>query len=77
MTGRFTAAVWVGNFSGRPMDGVSGVSGAGPLLHRAVLAVARHYAPGSLRTPEAAGLRAATICRLSGLAAGAELPHRQ
>ena len=36
-TGRFTVAVWVGNFSGRPMDGVSGVSGAGPLLHRAVL----------------------------------------
>ncbi len=34
-TGRFTVAVWVGNFSGRPMDGVSGVSGAGPLLHRA------------------------------------------
>ena len=39
--GRFTVAVWVGNFSGRPMDGVSGVSGAGPLLHRAMLAVAR------------------------------------
>ena len=74
VTGRFTAAVWVGNFSGRPMNGVSGVSGAGPLLHRAVLAVARRYPPGVLRNPESAGLRAARICRLSGLVAGPDCP---
>ncbi len=40
VTGGFTVAVWVGNFSGRPMEGVSGVTGAGPLLHRAVLVTA-------------------------------------
>jgi penicillin-binding protein 1C len=68
--GRFTVAVWVGNFSGRPMDGVSGVSGAGPLLHRAVLATARRYPPGSLPSPESVGAVTARICRLSGLLAG-------
>lgn len=52
-TGRFTVAVWVGNFNGRPMDGVSGVSGAGPLLHRAVLATGRRYPAGSLPDPRA------------------------
>jgi penicillin-binding protein 1C len=73
-TGGFTVAVWVGNFSGRPMDGVSGVSGAGPLLHRAVLAVARRRAPGALPTPAAAGAVPATICRLSGLRATTRCP---
>lgn len=73
-TGRFTVAVWVGNFSGRPMDGVSGVSGAGPLLHRAMLAVARRHAPGILSTPATAGAVPVTICRLSGLRAGSHCP---
>ena len=72
--GGFTVAVWVGNFSGRPMDGVSGVSGAGPLLHRAVLATARRHAPGVLPSPEAAGAVAVSICRLSGLRATARCP---
>jgi penicillin-binding protein 1C len=74
VTGGFTVAVWVGNFSGRPMDGVSGVSGAGPLLHRAVLATAARHPPGSLPTPEAAGAVPVTICRLSGLRATARCP---
>jgi penicillin-binding protein 1C len=72
--GRFTVAVWVGNFSGRPMDGVSGVSGAGPLLHRAVLATASRHAPGVLPTPEGAGALPVSICRLSGLRATARCP---
>jgi penicillin-binding protein 1C len=73
-TGGFTVAVWVGNFSGRPMDGVSGVSGAGPLLHRAVLLVAKRHPPGVLPTPAAAGARPISICRLSGLRATARCP---
>lgn len=73
-TGRFTVAVWVGNFSGRPMDGVSGVTGAGPLLHRAVLLVARRHSPGTLPTPAATGAVPVTICRLSGLRATARCP---
>jgi penicillin-binding protein 1C len=74
-TGRFTVAVWVGNFSGQPMEGVSGVSGAGPLLHRAVLVTARRYAPGDLVRPAEAGLVAATICRVSGELASKECPR--
>jgi penicillin-binding protein 1C len=66
---RFTVAVWAGDFTGRPMEGVSGVTGAGPLLYRAMLATASRYAPGALRTPEEAGLRPARVCRLSGMRA--------
>lgn len=32
-TPEFTVAVWAGNFDGSPMRGVSGVTGAGPVLH--------------------------------------------
>ena len=66
VTERFTVAVWVGDFSGRPMQGVSGVSGAGPLLHRVVLVAAARYAPGNLPGPAEAGLIRARICRVSG-----------
>jgi penicillin-binding protein 1C len=72
--GGFTVAVWVGNFSGRPMDGVSGVSGAGPLLHRAVLATARRYPAGVLPQPRDHGAVSARICRLSGRRPGAGCP---
>ncbi len=68
-TANFTVAVWVGNFSGSPMQGVSGISGAGPLLYRAVLQVARRYAPGALPTPAAVGAEAEPVCALSGLRA--------
>ncbi|HET9275715.1 MAG TPA: penicillin-binding transpeptidase domain-containing protein, partial [Gemmatimonadales bacterium] len=74
VTGGFTVAVWVGNFDGRPMEGVSGVSGAGPLLQRAALLVARRHPPGALPSPEARGARRVTICLLSGLAPGPRCP---
>jgi penicillin-binding protein 1C len=74
VTGRFTVAVWVGNFDGRAMEGVSGITGAGPLLHRAVLETAKRYAPGAFTTPAATGAVAVKICRLSGMRAGPECP---
>lgn len=74
VTGGFTVAVWVGNFSGRPMRGVSGVTGAGPLLHRSVMDVARRYAPGVLPSPAAAGAVRIAVCRLSGLRAMPRCP---
>jgi penicillin-binding protein 1C len=74
VTGGFTVAVWVGNFDGRPMEGVSGVTGAGPLLHRATLLTARRHEPGVLQTPERLGARPVAVCRLSGLRAGAFCP---
>jgi penicillin-binding protein 1C len=74
VTGGFTVAVWVGNFDGRPMQGVSGVSGAGPLLQRAALLTARRHPPDRLPTPAHAGATQARICRLSGLAPGPHCP---
>ena len=74
-TGGFTVAVWVGNFSGRPMEGVSGVSGAGPLLHRALVLTAARHAPGALPSPAGLGARRVRICRLSGLLAVHDCPH--
>lgn len=68
-TAGFTVAVWVGNFSGRPMRGVSGISGAGPLLQRAALLTARRYPPGRFPTPEQLGATAVPVCLLSGLRA--------
>ena len=73
-TGGFTVAVWVGNFGGQPMEGVSGVSGAGPLLHRAVMLTAQRHAPGTFGTPAQAGLVVADVCRLSGMRATAQCP---
>ena len=67
----FTVAVWAGNFSGRPMQGVSGVTGAGPLLHRVVMGVAKYVSPGVLTTPSEAGAVSAPVCRLSGMRATA------
>lgn len=75
-TRNFTVAVWVGNFNGQPMDRVSGMSGAGPLLHRAVLLTAQRYPPGVLTRPEDTGAVPVTICALSGLRAGPRCPHQ-
>ena len=68
----YTVAVWAGNFNGHTMQGVSGVTGAGPLLHRAVMAAARYVAPGALTTPAEAGAVSIPVCRLSGLRATPE-----
>lgn len=46
-TSQYTVAVWVGNFEGKPMAGVSGVSGAGPLWRQVMLLLHRHQ-PGRL-----------------------------
>jgi len=73
-TANFTVAVWAGNFSGRPMEGVSGVTGAGPLLHRALLLVARRYPPGELAHPADAGAVAVRICKVSGMLATKDCP---
>ncbi|MBX3146506.1 MAG: penicillin-binding protein 1C [Gemmatimonadales bacterium] len=73
-TAGFTVAVWVGNFSGRPLQGASGITGAGPLLQRAVTAVAARYAPGVLPTPADLGLIPVEVCRLSGGRAGNGCP---
>jgi penicillin-binding protein 1C len=42
-TPEFTVGVWVGNFDGTPMEHVSGVTGAAPLLHEVVEHLHQHY----------------------------------
>ena len=71
----FTVAVWAGNFSGRPMQGVSGITGAGPLLHRAVMETAKRITPGELARPQDVGAVSAPVCRLSGLLATPTCAH--
>ena len=59
-TSEVTVAVWVGNFDGRPMKGVSGVTGAGTLWHRVMRAAMQDRRPRSLST---AGLVPTQLCR--------------
>ncbi|MDI1444281.1 penicillin-binding protein 1C [Polyangium sp. 6x1] len=70
-----TVAVWVGNFDGSPMSGVSGVTGAGPLFHDAMLAASRLYPARDFERPE--GLVDVDICPLSGARPGPDCPHRR
>jgi penicillin-binding protein 1C len=42
-TPEFTVGVWVGNFDGSPMIDVSGVSGAGPVLHDVMKHINRRF----------------------------------
>jgi penicillin-binding protein 1C len=63
-----TVGVWAGDFSGKPMQNVSGITGAGPLFRDIIqLAVAdRPSEPFA----EPAGIVRAEICPLSGLKPG-------
>jgi penicillin-binding protein 1C len=76
VTAGFTVAVWVGDAAGRPMRQVSGLTGAGPLLRRAVMRVAPRYPAGVLPTPADRGARLVTLCRVSGGLPGPECPTR-
>ena len=44
-TPEFTVGVWAGNFESQPMKGISGVSGAAPIFHRAMLRAHRDRPP--------------------------------
>ncbi|MEA2690340.1 MAG: penicillin-binding protein, partial [Candidatus Eremiobacteraeota bacterium] len=47
----YTVATWVGNFSGAPMQRVSGVTGAAPLWNRIVRHLAERETPGPFAPP--------------------------
>jgi penicillin-binding protein 1C len=72
-TSEVTVAVWVGNFDGSPMQGVSGVTGAGPLFRDVMIAASRGRAPAD--TPNQDLVRA-EVCPLSGALPGPSCPHR-
>jgi len=80
-TSTLTVAVWVGNFTGEPMTGVSGITGAGPLFHDILeAAVASHsHVEGRLaidaQDTAHEGLVRVRVCSLSGELAGPDCPH--
>ena len=76
-TPRVTVAVWVGNFDGSPMKGVSGVTGAGPLFHVVMQAVHRHFEGelGTFPDPDSRFERV-QVCALSGELPREFCPHR-
>lgn len=82
-TREVTVAVWVGNFDGSPMEGVSGVTGAGPLFHMAMRAAQSLY-PAATTAPlreqltlsdEPPPFDVVEICPLSGERRGPDCPH--
>ena len=78
-TDRYTVGVWSGDFSGRPMNALSGSLGAGPLFHSVVDLLVKRGAiphrPVVARPPE--GLVRNHVCALSGLRPTAHCPHRR
>lgn len=68
-----TVGVWVGNFDGSPMEGVSGVTGAGPLFHDAMIAAARGRPVRAFERPR--DVEEALVCSLSGQRPGPACAH--
>ena len=48
----FTVGVWAGNFERQPMNGISGIAGAGPIFNRAMLRVHRSQKPTWFNRPD-------------------------
>jgi len=71
-TTRYVVGVWVGNFDAASMQGVSGVSGAAPLLRDIMIELHRNSYPA--RFPEPPNLTVARICGKSGSIATDECP---
>jgi penicillin-binding protein 1C len=62
---RYTVAVWAGNFDGRPMHNVSGISGCGPLFRDIMLLL--HKGMTAVDFPEPEGVVRSRVCPQSGL----------
>ena len=73
-TREVTVAVWVGNFDGRPLNGSSGVTGAGPLFRDAMLAAMRGKKPAPL--VDTTDLVSVEVCALSGARPSPSCTHR-
>jgi penicillin-binding protein 1C len=63
-TKEFTIGVWAGNFDNSPMKSITGVAGAGPIFHRAMLRAHRDRQAQWLERPE--GLVEVAIDPLTG-----------
>lgn len=69
-TPEFTVGVWAGNFEHQPMKGLSGIAGAGPVFHRAMVRAHRGTAPSWFEKP--AGMEETTIDSRNGKRVGQE-----
>ena len=74
-TPEFTVGVWAGNFENQPMKGLSGVAGAGPVFHRAMLRLHRDHAPTWFARP--IGLMEVAIDARTGKRVAADLCNPQ
>lgn len=50
-TPQFTVGVWAGNFEHQPMKSISGITGAGPIFHRAMLRLHQETQPTWFERP--------------------------
>lgn len=75
VTHELTVAVWVGNFDGSAMEGVSGITGAGPLFRAVMLAAARTRPPSAAILP-IERLEPIEVCALSGKRPTAACKHK-
>ncbi len=71
-TAERTVAVWAGNFDGRPMTGVSGITGAAPIFSRIMARSMRGIASRAL--VDRSRFEHARVCALSGRLAGSACP---
>ncbi len=73
-TPEFTVGVWAGNFENQPMKGISGVTGAAPIFHRAMLSLYAQRPPPAFTRPP--GLLDITVDARNGKRlADAEFPN--
>jgi penicillin-binding protein 1C len=68
----YTVGVWVGNFDGTAMRGVSGVTGAGPLWNRIMLHLHEREEPAPFDPPR--GFTRVAICATTGHAPRRDCP---
>lgn len=74
-TPRWTIGVWVGNFDASPMRKVSGVTGAGPILHDLAVFLQAQVSSPAFSVPS--GITSARVCTRSGKLAGPACTHTQ
>ena len=74
-TNEVTVGVWVGNFDGSAMDGVSGITGAGPIFRSVMIAAMRGREATPIGGGTSAELVRREVCPLSGMAPTAACGH--
>lgn len=74
-TPRYTVGVWVGNFNADPMEGVSGISGAGPAFRDIMYLLHDEMGDmGNFSVPE--DIESLSVCISSGMLPGKYCPAR-